>query len=477
MLRPLVVAFLLAAAPPAAPSGAIAVAWQDPVGIAAGRGEKGPWRQNASRYDYVDDGSVAFGPGGGLILAWANQQGKDVWLRTLSAGGRLSDPVNVSRSPATFSWLPRIAVDRASSRLYLLWQEIIFSGGSHGGDILFARSGDGGKTFSTPLNLSHSPGGDGKGRLSRDVWSNGSLDIAVGGDGAVIAAWTEYHGALWLARSRDGGASFSGPRRIAGDDAHPARAPALAAGTGSTVYLAWTVGEDPAARIRIARSSDGGAGFGPPQLVGGGEGRADAPGLALDGAGRLHLVYALHPAPAGRAEVRYTRAPGGAGFGPARTLSASASAPVAAGGAAYPSLASDGKDGLAVAWENLGPAGRPQSLGIAVSRDGGRSFSAAAIVPGSAAPPGGSKGSQQGLLGRKLAVDGTGRITLVDSSLVPGQGSRVWLVRGRLRSVCRAARCDGKPPCIRQAASNRRSHWPEATRAAHNEKEGHPCHF
>jgi hypothetical protein len=219
MLRPLVVAFLLAGGPLAPPRGAGAVAWQDPVGIAAGRGEKGPWRQNESRYDHVDDGTVAFGPGGGLVLAWASRAGKDVWLRPLSAGGRLSDPVNVARSPATCSWLPRLAHDGASSHLHALWQERIFSGGSHGGDILFARSG------------------------------------------------------------------------------------------------------------------------------------------------------------------------------------------------------------------------RPQSLGIAVSGDGGRGFSAPAVVPGGAAPAGGSDGSQQGWLGRKLAVDGTGRIALVNSSLVPGQGSRVWLMHGEVPPV------------------------------------------
>ncbi|MFC5478640.1 sialidase family protein [Massilia suwonensis] len=409
MLRILVAALALGTAP----------GWHDTVEIAAGRGEKGPWRQNASHYDYVDDATVAFAPGGQLV-AWAGQGGKDVWLRAVSDAGKPGPPVNVSRSPATFSWLPRIAVDpRQASHLYLLWQEIIFSGGSHGGDILFARSRDGGRTFSEPLNLSRSRGGDGKGRLSRDVWSNGSLDLVAANDGSLVAAWTEYDGALWVARSVDGGAGFAAPRRIAGDARLPARAPALAAGPGATVHLAWTVGEDPAARIRVARSLDGGASFGTPQLAGG-EGRADAPALAVDGAGRLHLAYALHP-PGRRAEVRYARLDAG-GFGPARTVSAS--------GAAYPMLAGDGKAGLVLAWENLGPAGRPLSLGMAVSRDAGRSFSAPATVPGSAAPAGGSNGSQQGLLGRKLAVDGAGRIALVNSSLVPGEGSRVWLMRG-----------------------------------------------
>lgn len=405
------------------PLGAGALAWQDAIELAAGRGERGPWRQNDSHYDYVDDGTAAFLPGGGLALAWADQKGKDVWLRTLPADGRLGAPVNVSRSPATFSWLPPIAVDRGGGHLYLLWQEIIFSGGSHGGDILFARSRDGCRTFSPPLNLSRSRGGDGKGRLGRDVWSNGSLDIAVGGDGAVIAAWTEYQGSLWLTRSRDGGASFEAPRRIAGDDTHPARAPALAAGAGAAVYLAWTVGEDPAARIRVARSGDGGASFAAPLLAGASDGRADAPSLAVDGAGRVHLAFGLHRA--GRFEVRYTAAAAGGGFAAPRTLSAPD------GGAAYPSLASDGREGVFVIWENLDPVGRSRSLGLAISHNGGRHFSAPAVVPGSAAPAGGSNGSQQGLLGRKLAVDGAGRIAVVNSSLLPGRRSQVSLIRAK----------------------------------------------
>lgn len=392
--------------------------WEAPVDIATGPGEKGPWRQNDSRYDYVDDAGVAFAHDGGLALAWVDQKSKDVWLRRMAASGRAGAPVNVSRSPSTFSWLPRIAADPSRpGRLCVLWQEIIFSGGSHGGDILFACAGDGGTAFSTPRNLSDSAGGDGKGRLDRRTWSNGSLDLAIGADGTVFAAWTEYHGALWLSRSADGGASFSKPRRIAGDNKRPARAPALAVGPGRTVHLAWTVGEDPHAAIRVARSIDKGASFGAPLLVGGGDGAADAPRLAAGGGGSLHLAYAQGGA------VRYTRAAPGAGFDPVRTLSSP--------GAAYPALAGDGRSTLVVAWENMDKAGRAQALGIAVSRDAGRRFSAPETVPGSAAPPGGSSGSQQGLLGAKLAVGRDGRIALVNSSLVPGQRSRVWLMRTR----------------------------------------------
>lgn len=404
-------------------------AWQDSMVIASGGGEKGPWRQNASRYDYVDDGTVAFAPDRALYLAWVDQRSRDVWFRRLANDGRPGAPLNVTRSPATFSWAPRIAVDpRRPRQVYLLWQEIIFSGGSHGGDILFARSGDGGASFAAPLNLSRSTGGDGKGRLDRSTWSNGSLDLAVGADGTVLAAWTEYGGALWTARSTNGGLTFGQARRIAGDKRGPARAPSLAAGPGRTVYLAWTVGEDPSAALRVARSLDGGAGFDAPQLVASGQGARDAPRLAVDGAGNLHLAWAQRAYPGAGSTIRYAVAPPGGGFGAARTLSA----PFTDGGAAYPALAGDGGAVVCVLWENLGADGRAASLGMTVSRDGGRSFDAARVVPGSAAPQGGGNGSQQGLLGKKLAVDGEGRIAVVNSSLAPGEGSRVWLMRGEI---------------------------------------------
>lgn len=412
------------------------LAWSSPTPVAIGPGERGPWQQNDSRYDYLDDATVAYDAGGDLALAWVDQKRKDVFIRKLGAadGMPLGVARNVSRSPATFSWQPRLALaDGEPGRpgtLYVLWQEIIFSGGSHGGDILIARSTDGGSHFSEPLNLSRSRGGDGKGRLSRTLWSNGSHDLAVAANGDVLAAWTEYHGALWFARSRDGGASFTAPRKVAGDAARPARAPTLATGPGGAVWLAWTVGEDPAADIHLARSGDGGASFGPVQRVGAGPGHADAPRLALDAGGDLHLVYAeTAPGRGAQPVIRHARSKGGVGpFGAPRTISGPAPGP--AGGAAYPALRTDGRNNLYAIWEVLDAAGRPRSLQIAVA-PGGQAFGRPAPVPGSAAAPGASNGSHQGLLGKKLAVDGAGRLAIVNSSMLPGVSSRIWLMRGR----------------------------------------------
>ncbi|MGH6690695.1 MAG: sialidase family protein, partial [Gammaproteobacteria bacterium] len=265
MKRSLIVLLAAFAAPAQA---AEPLSWHGTTEIAAGRGERGPWRMNDSRFDYVDDPSVAVDERGDTLVVWADQARKDVLFQHVSAAGvKRGESVNVSRSPATFSWLPRIALSpREPGAVLVLWQEIIFSGGSHGGDILFARSEDGGRTFSAPLNLSSSRAGDGKGRIRRNIWHNGSLDIAAGADGAVYATWTEYEGALWFSRSDDGGKRFSPPLRIAGSDDRPARAPSVAPGPKRSVYLAWTVGEDYAADIRVAASADGGSSFGEPAI-------------------------------------------------------------------------------------------------------------------------------------------------------------------------------------------------------------------
>ena len=352
--------------------------WQGGTEIAVGGGTRGPWRQNDSRYDYVDDPAVAF-HGGEPIVAWVDQARKDVFL-----GG-----VNVSRSPETFSWLPRLEVTPGSPAVFhLLWQEILFTGGSHGGDILYARSTDGGKTFSAPLNLSgRSKAGDGKGRTSRERWHNGSLDIAAAPDGSVYAAWTEYEGRLLLAASTDAGKSFSQPRHIGGSDERPARAPSLAIGRDGRLHIAWTDGD-----IHV-------------------DGRtfnrhvyADAPKIAFDASGRLHLAWSED----GR--VMYRRGD---------------EAPRVVAEGAFPSLELDAKGGVYLAWA------LDRGVGFAYAADGGGDFALTAPVPGSARAP---SGGLQGKLMNKLAVTSGGEAAVVHSTFTEGKQSRIWLFRGSPRS-------------------------------------------
>ena len=414
--------------------------WCAPIEVAAGRGERGPWRQNESRYDYVDDPTVALDGDGRAHVAWVDQARKDVFFRTYSRDGSAAgrQPVNVSRSPGVFSWLPRIAVSPGRpGEIHVLWQEIVFSGGSHGGDIFFARSRDGGATFQRPLNISRSVGGDGKGRINRDVWHNGSFDFVAAADGTLYAAWTEYDGPLWFSRSIDRGASFSKPRRIAGDSRAPARAPALAVGEGGSVYLAWTLGEDAAADLRLARSDDRGRRFSEPRVIFATPGYSDSPKLALDAHGTLHLAFAESAGgPFDRYHVRYARSRnGGRTFEAAREISN----PLPEGytSAAFPALSVDRSESVHVLSELFAaPREMPRALALVTSADRGDTFAASTVVPGSFDAAGGYNGSQQGLLMRKLAVSERGEVAVANSHFEPNVGSRVSLMRrtcGRLQ--------------------------------------------
>jgi hypothetical protein len=390
---------------------------------------------NESEFHYVDDPTVAITEEGAVGVAWVDQSRKDIFFQVYEQGGRkrFKEPVNVSRSPKIFSWLPRLVLTSGNqNRVYLLWQEIVFSGGTHGGEIFFARSTDGGKTFDKTVNLSNTIAGAGKGRLTKDYWHNGSLDIVIGPEGNLYAAWTEYEGALRFSRSTDGGENFSEPMRIwDGSGAEPARGPSLAAGTGGVVHLAWTVGEDKAADIHFAISADHGRTFVEPRIVAQSDGHADAPKIAVDRKGTVHLVYAESPSgPLEHYHICYTRLRGAEEtFEKPREIAR----PEAGRWESmnFPGLGLDGEDNLYVIWELFPqPTSYSQGLGFTYSLDGGQTFAPLAEIGGSVDKALGSGGGRQGLLMKKLAVNAKGAIVVVHSTFKRTKSSHIWLVRG-----------------------------------------------
>ena len=414
---------------------AAGVVWTGPLAVASGAAHRGPWRMNDSDWRFVDDPSVALADDGTAGVVWTDHVDQDLFFQAYGPDGEatLGEPVNVSTNPDTFSWLPRVVFPTgAPDTVYVFWQEIIFSGGTHGGEALFARSVDGGRSFGAPINLSQSEAGDGKGRLTEEIWHNGSLDLAVGPSGTVYVAWTEYEGCLWLRRSTNAGASFSDPVHVAGTDAVPARGPSLAVDAAGRVHLAWTVGEDPSADLRYTRSTNAGTAFAPPRTVAESDGHSDAPSLAVDGAGTVHLAYGESPSgPFQQYQVRYTRTSSGTDSFATPTVISDPSAGAYAE-AHFPTLRVQGPDTLHVLWE-LYPEGahRSWALGYTASTDGGNSFSAPTVVPGTDDQAHGFNGSQQGLLMEKLAVNAAGELAIVNSTFRQGEASRIWLYRGR----------------------------------------------
>ena len=408
------------------------IEWQEPLKLATGPAHVGPWRMNESEFHYVDDPTIAISEHGSIAVAWVDNESRDIKLVRLHVDDHeIPDPVNVSSSPDVFSWLPRIAFGNDEETIHVLWQEILFTGGSHGGEILYSRSEDAGQTFTEPLNLSNTDDGAGKGRLTRERWHNGSLDLLHGRDGNIYAAWTAYEGPLHVSRSLDGGESFSQPLQIAGDRQVPARAPSLALDAEGRLLVAWTVGEDADADIHIARQADGDWSFGQPEVIHPGAGHADAPKIGVDQSGRIHLVYS-HAAngPTGFPQVVYSRAEAGTlDFSPARRILPDDS--ILRGGSGFPHLAIHGSS-IHIAWEHLPPAGdHARGMGFASSSDYGETFTRARLIPDSNRQEYGVSGGRQGLLMSKLDAGPDGLIVTVHSTFREGESSAIRLFRAR----------------------------------------------
>ncbi len=404
--------------------------------IDSGDAYRGPWRMNDSEFLFVDDPTVSINDNGVIAVAWADLANMDILLQVFEPDGkpRLREPLNVSSSPGIFSWLPKIVInDGDANQIYLLWQDIVFSGGSHGGEIFFARSMDGGRTFDAPMNLSKTIAGAGKGRLTSTRWDNGSFDLVMDENGDLYAAWTDYEGPLWFTRSSDAGETFTRPQHVAGDENDmPARSPTLAV-RGNMVYLAWAVGEYSRANIHYSVSHDGGLSFASPQEVHRSRGHADAPNLAFCGEGVLHLVYAESTRGMFRSyDVFYThRATNAESFAAPKAITGHHSAEFYS--AHFPEIDVDGENRLYVLWE-LAPDRRLRSrgLGLTYSTDGDASFAQPIVVPGTGEDQTGQNGSQQGLLMRKLGVNPSGQIAIVNSTFEPSVSSHIWLFRGEL---------------------------------------------
>lgn len=254
----------------------------------------------------------------------------------------------------------------------------------------------------------------------------------MGPDGTLYAAWTEYEGTLWFSFSNDRGSSFSKTLRVAGGEGvDPVRGPSLAVDSNNTLYLAWAVGEDRNADIRVARSDDAGHSFGPPRITFDSSGHCDAPKIVVDSKGTVHLVYAESSAGLfDRYHIRYTRSNDGATtFDKPREISKPL--PEQFESAHFPTLSVDGADNLYLLWE-LFPNNKSRSrgFGFTFSVDRGRTYALPSVLPGSADREFGYNGSRQGLLMKKLAVSPKGAIAVVNSTFKRGEKSRIRLFRG-----------------------------------------------
>ncbi len=227
----------------------------------------------------LGDPVVAFGPDGEIYYSTLAIAGDGISVVSLcsSTDGAVSWTCTEASTTAANSFDTQdkdwLAVDTTSSKfrgnVYVAWTDFSATSGAF---ILFARSTDGGKTFSLPSPLSAIDGS----QLVQDAY------ISVGRDGEVWVSYLDGHfggSGITVTKSLDGGATFSALKPAAlfteltgtltgGNDVRGDSFPATAVdqnGTYHLVYAAVSPGQTvDRSDIFYVRSTDGGATFSAP---------------------------------------------------------------------------------------------------------------------------------------------------------------------------------------------------------------------
>src|SRR6266481_3419928 len=165
---------------------------------------------------------------GNINVVWANDSPGNFEIfisRSTDGGVNFSGPKNISRS-STFSSNPFIAVD-AGGNINVVWADI--EPADFNTDIFFARSSDGGATFSTAQNVSRSSG------FSSNPW----LTVDAGAN--INVSWednTPGNRDIFFARSTDSGATFPAPVNLSADSGLSLAAQ-IAADKNGNINVAW----------------------------------------------------------------------------------------------------------------------------------------------------------------------------------------------------------------------------------------------
>ncbi len=316
--------------------------------------EAGAWTAVSDPARRAQAPEVAVGPDGSIHVIWldkgplgtADQRGHDashghshqsftdlMYSRSDDGGETFTPPLRINRADGEV-WgfsvsKPRIGVG-PTGVVHVFYPANTVSGvtGKAVASSMHVRSVDGGRSFSSPLQLN----GDGEDDLSELV--HGGLSQAhvfgtmtVAADGDVYTFWLDTRGmqaarplsAVYLRASRDDGATFEAERAVFNGETCPC-CQLTAVTRGDTVYLGSRhVSPDDIRMPSVSRSVDGAATFGERVPIGGTPWQLDGcplkpTALAVEGEHVYTLVHNGAEQPPGLLFARSED--GGATFGP-----------------------------------------------------------------------------------------------------------------------------------------------------------------
>jgi len=327
---------------------------------------------------------------GNIFVVWEDDTSTNaniLFSRSSDGGATFSAPINISHSKL-FPFGPRIAVD-SSGGINVVWND-----NSPGNlEIMFARSIDGGLTFSAPVNVSH------------DASTSSSPQVAVDSTGNIFVVWENDSGVLGIlfSRSVDGGVTFSAPAMISTNTTGSV-SPQMAVGPNGNVYLGWEDDFSSGSDISFSRSLDHGQTFSPPASLPHGVGNSTGVQLNVDAAGNVNAAWS-NDSP-GNSDIFFSRSTnGGLNFSAPLNISKTP------GFSSNALLAADAAGNISVIWTDNVPPATAMDIFYARSSNGGTSFSSPINISnnsGFSADP-------------SLAVDSAGNINVAWDDTTPGK--------------------------------------------------------
>jgi hypothetical protein len=334
---------------------------------------------------YQDDPALAVGPEGNVYALWgygtayfkASTDRGDSWPATATA---------ISGSTSA-RYAPDLAVGN-DGRIYAFWKG---DGTTDSYNVYSATSGDGGTTWSTPV------------QIGSEARSYPPGESGADGHGHAYAVWRRTTSGIYFNRTEDYGSSWPATPVLLGSG----ESPQLAVGRTGRVHVAWRSGWT----FIVRSSGDFGASWGPEVRVDRDLPRAadgDYPDLWADGRGYVYIVWSDHNRSTfgGNSDDIYLNysSDDGATF-QAEDVRIN-TGPIGEDSSVFPVVTGDGEGRVLVAWRDDKPGGSESDWDIYLnsSQDAGVTWGAEDVRLNTSPINSSASGSV------KLAADPSGRV-------------------------------------------------------------------
>lgn len=221
-----------------------------------------------------------------IYVAWSdNRVGNDRYIffaNSTDKGNTFSANKQVNDGDSWDASFPSM-VARDEGDVYITWND------RRNGDpdIFFAKSNDGGNTFSTNKKVNSDGGG---------VWQQ-SPSIAVNNTGVIYITWLDNRdgdGNIYICSSLNDGLTFPADRKVNDDiGSYWQGMPSIAVGDNDIIYIAWQDQREGNDDIYFAKSYDGSISFSVNKKVNddSGNSKQQLPSLTVDEVGNIFITW------------------------------------------------------------------------------------------------------------------------------------------------------------------------------------------